>query len=61
MAKLLRAQDVARLLNVTLNTINNWRNPNISKHFIPYVKIHHTVRYRIEDVMKFDIKNLKKK
>lgn len=49
--KLLKPQDVAEMLGVSVETLNVWRATN--RYPLPYVKAGRLVRYRPDDVNTF--------
>lgn len=54
--KLLTPQDVATLLQVSVETLNVWRCTK--RYNLPYIKAGRLVRYRAEDVGAFIASNL---
>lgn len=51
MTKLLKPEDVASTLGVTVETLNVWRATK--RYNLPYVKSGRLVRYRLQDVENF--------
>jgi hypothetical protein len=53
---LLTEQQLAERWSISVKTLQNRR---VSGGFIPYVKISRSVRYRLEDVTRWEIANLR--
>jgi len=55
---LLKATDVARTLNLELQTLADWRCSAEKRRALPFVKVGSAVRYRQSDVSRFIEANL---